>query len=344
MATPIEYATDIDRAALVEIGQGAEGRVFEFANDPSTVYKEFHLSSQNPPNTLALNHLINLRSAWTEEERSWIEERTVWPRTAVLDGGRLRGYLMKRIPEAYFRQHGVRVRPRKVICDWNFLSMRGRYATNANLVSTVPHPTTEQVSKLIVDLARTIEILHRHEVIVGDISGRNLIWTDRPSWQVILIDCDGFRIRGSGAVNYGKQTPDWEDPALGQNHTNQQSDIYKLGIAAFRAVWAATTDRPPAHLGDAPTPEGAPLRLNSLIHRSTSSASRPSAAEWVEELALGTSAVPTTCPQGLSPSGTTPQSSDSWQSQTDRGTEKTMEMASFPVKRSRPVIPMQKTE
>ena len=105
MATPIEYAADIDRAALVEIGQGAEGRVFEFANDPSTVYKEFHLSSQNPPNTLALNHLINLRSAWTEEERSWIEERTVWPQRTVLDSGRLKGYVMKRVPEVYFRRH-----------------------------------------------------------------------------------------------------------------------------------------------------------------------------------------------------------------------------------------------
>ena len=343
MVTPIEYAT-IDRAALVEIGQGGEGRVFVWPNDQSTVYKEFHLSSQNPPNRLALDHLINLRSAWTEEERSWIEERTVWPQRAVLDGGRLRGYVMKRIPEAYFRQHGVRIMPMKVTCDWNYLSMRGRYAANANLVSTVPHPTTEQVSKLIVDLARTIEILHRHEVIVGDISGRNLIWTDHPSWQVMLIDCDGFRIRGSGAVNYGKQTPDWEDPALGQNHTNQQSDIYKLGIAAFRAVWAATTDRPPAHLGDVPPPEGAPLRLNSLIHRSTSSASRPSAAEWVEELALGTSAVSATGPQGLFPSGTTPQSSDPRQTQPDRDTENTMERGSSPVKRSRPVIPMRETE
>lgn len=344
MATPIEYATGIDRAALVEIGRGGEGRVFEFSHDPSTVYKEFHLSSQNPPNTLALNHLINLRSAWTEEERSWIEERTVWPRTAVLDGGRLRGYVMKRIPETYFRQHGVRVRPKTVICDWNFLSMRGRYMTNANLVSTVPHPTTEQVSKLVVDLARTIEILHRHEVIVGDISGRNLIWADRPGWQVMLIDCDGFRIRGSGAVNYGKQTPDWEDPVLGQNYTNQQSDIYKLGIAAFRAVWAATTDRPPAHLGNDPTPEGAPLRLNSLIHRSTSGSRRPSAAEWVEELALGTSALPTTGTQGLPSSRTTAQSSDSRQPHTDRDTEKTMETGSSSVQRLRPVIPMRETE
>lgn len=344
MVKPLEYATDIDRAALVEIGQGGEGRVFEFANDLSTVYKEFHLSSQNPPNALALNGLINLRSAWTEEERSWIEERTVWPQRAVLDGGRLRGYVMKRIPEAYFRQHGVRVRPRKVICDWNFLSMRGRYATNANLVSTVPHPTTEEVSKLIVDLARTIEILHRHEVIVGDISGRNLIWTDGPTWQAVLIDCDGFRVRGSGSVNHAKQTPDWEDPDLGQDYTNQQSDIYKLGIAAFRAVFAATTDRPPAHLGDAPTPEGAPVRLNSLIHRSTSSTSRPSAAEWVEELASGTSAVPAPGPQGPPASGATPQSSSSGQLQTDRDTEKKIEAESSPVKRSRPSIPMRKTE
>ena len=344
MVKPLEYSTDIDRAALVEIGQGGEGRVFEFASDPSTVYKEFFFSSKNPPNATALNGLINLRSAWTEDERSWIEERTVWPRTAVLDGGRLRGYVMKRIPEAYFRRYGVRVKPKTVICHWDFLSMREHYRYNPNLVSEVPYPTTEQVSNLIVDLAKTIEILHRHEVIVGDISGRNLIWTDHPAWRVMLIDCDGFRVRGSGSVNHAKQTPDWEDPALGQNLTNQQSDIYKLGIAAFRAVFAATTDHPPAHLGDAPTPEGAPLRLNSLIHRSTSSASRPSVVEWVEELASGTSAMPATGPQSHPPSDTTPRSSSSRQLQTDRDTEKTIEKGSSPVKGSRPVIPMRKAE
>jgi len=280
----MEYSTGIDASALNEIGQGGEGRVFEFIDHPETIYKEFHFSRQHPPNLHALKQLVALPESCSEPERAYIESRTVWPRTVVTDHGRARGYLMRRIPDRFFRQHGLKKRPMNILCAWDYLSMRNSYISNPRLCSEIPQPSAVQITDLIVDLANTVSLLHRHGVVIGDISGRNLAWTDQPTWHVLLIDCDSFRVRGSGSVNYPKQTPDWEDPAVQNSRTNQQSDIYKLGIAAYRAVWAATVQQPPNDLASRPPPQGVPAALPSLVARSTGARGRPSAAEWVQGL------------------------------------------------------------
>ena len=298
MPPTVEYSTGIDQALLQQIDKGGEGRIFEFINDPATIYKEFLFSSQHPPNLTALKQLTAVPGSCTDQDRSYIESRAVWPKTLVIDRGRLRGYLMQRVPSQFFRQHGIRNKQKDVLCDWNYLSMRDRYQNNPRLASDIPKPSKAQISELVIDLAKFVKVLHSHNVIVGDMSGQNLIWTDQPSWYVMLIDCDSFRVRGSTGVNYPKETPDWEDPAVQQGRTNQQSDIYKLGIAAYRAVWAATTQLPPSDLANRPPPQGVPAALPSLIARSTGVRDRPSAAEWVQGL---------TGPSAPAPAPTTPR-------------------------------------
>jgi hypothetical protein len=127
--------------------------------------------------------------------------------------------------------------------------------------------------------------LHKYEIVIGDISGRNLLWTDTPSLRVMVIDCDSFHPEGKVGVSPPKQSPDWEDPALKSPLTTMQSDIYKLGLAAYRGIWAATTDRPLA--GNKPIPavsDGVPEVVRSLIERSVGSGQRPTAQEWVDSL------------------------------------------------------------
>jgi serine/threonine protein kinase len=279
----IEYSTGIDPATLIELGAGGEGRVYKFTDNPELVYKEYFVRSQTSPNPEALTRLIDLPDSWSVAEQKWFETRTVWPRTAVFDHGRLRGYIMKRIPETCWRLHGIRKKPRSVLCDWNFLSLRNRYRSNTNLISDIPDLGTADITQLVIDLAKTIAFLHEHGVIIGDLSGRNLIWTNQPSLYVMLIDCDGFRIRGASGVNYTKQTPDWIDPEV-KGPTNQQSDIYKLSLAAFRAIWGAGTDLPPTGIAGLEAPPHAPAKLPSLIARSSTTSQRPTAAQWVQEL------------------------------------------------------------
>ena len=282
MVDTLEYA---ELLPLTEIGKGGEGRIFASGTKRGVVFKEYMQSSRNPANRSALEELISLRASWSREEHAWLGERTVWPDKVVLNRGAFAGFTMPLISDQYFRRFGIRSSPRRVPCEWNYLSMRSKYRSNPNLVSEVPDVRVDQALQLVLDLAKTMSFLHRHGVVVGDVTGRNLLRTDTPSLRALIIDCDSFRIEGRKGVSPPKQSPDWDDPDLVGTETTQSSDIYKLALAAFRAVWGATTDRPQRGLN--PVPDGVPKELCSLIVESTAPASRPSAADWVQR--LGTS-------------------------------------------------------
>jgi len=266
-----------------ELGKGGEGQVFAVASRPHSVYKQYLQTAATTPGQGALQALIDLKSTMSPSEQSWLNERAVWPETIVVDQGRMRGFLMRKIAPEYFRKQGVRLNPRNVLCEWNLLAMRDRYLRNPNIVSTVPNIEPFDALRLVIDLAKTIALLHKYRVIVGDMSGRNLLWTDSPTWRVLIIDCDSLRIDGSAGVASPKQSPDWDDPHLNGAATTQSSDIYKLGLAAFRGVWAATTDRPD-HSVPLRVPSGIPEDLASLVLASTAPSGRPVAEEWVTRL------------------------------------------------------------
>ncbi len=270
---------------LTEIGKGGEGRVYRISSMPGLVYKEFVDFPGHTPSRSALEELMGLLHQMTAAERSWISDRTTWPQTLVLDGNKMKGFLMPIIGQQYFRKYGIRANPKTVACEWNYLSMREKYAQNKNIYSEIPQVTPFGALSAVVDLARTMAILHKYQIVVGDISGRNLLWTDTPSLRVMVIDCDSFHPEGKVGVSPPKQSPDWEDPALTSPLTTMQSDIYKLALAAFRGIWAATTDRP--LVGNRPIPsvtDGVPEVVRLLIEKSVANGPRPTAQEWVDNL------------------------------------------------------------
>jgi hypothetical protein len=81
-----------------------------------------------------------------------------------------------------------------------------------------------------------------------------------------------------------KQTPEWDDPTLTSYETTQASDVYKLALAAYRAVWIASSDRPPADRGATPLPDGIPPELAQFIGSSVAPAGRPTAHDWMDGL------------------------------------------------------------
>ena len=266
-----------------ELGKGGEGQVFAVPSRPHAVYKQYLQTAATAPGQGALQALIDLKAGMSTSEQLWLNERAVWPETIVVDQGRMRGFLMRKIAPEYFRQQGIRLSPRNVLCEWNLLAMRDRYLRNPNIVSTVPDIEPFDALRLVIDLAKTVALLHKHNVIVGDMSGRNLLWTDSPTWRVLIIDCDSLRVDGSAGVASPKQSPDWDDPHLNGGATTKNSDVYKLGLAAFRGVWAATTDRPD-HSVPLRVPSGVPDDLSNLVLLSTSAGGRPTAEEWVTRL------------------------------------------------------------
>lgn len=266
-----------------ELGKGGEGQVFAIPNRPLHVYKQYLQTAATAPGQGALQALIDLKSTMSVNEQQWLSERTIWPELIVVDKGQMRGFLMRKISPEYFQQQGIRSSPRSVLCEWNLLAMRERYLKNPNIVSSVPNIEPFDALRLVLDLAKTVALLHKFRVVVGDMSGRNLLWTDNPTWRVLIIDCDSLRIDGSSGVASPKQSPDWDDPHLNGAATTQSSDIYKLGLAAYRGIWAATTDRPNSST-QLRCPSSIPEDVVDLVHRSIAASNRPTAEEWVSRL------------------------------------------------------------
>ncbi len=321
-----------DRRFFVELGSGGEGRVYAIPGQKDVVYKEFLSLSATSPDTSALATLIDLRNRWSQEDRDWLDQRTVWPRTAVMNGALLKGFLMPRIAGTYFRKHGVRTNPRIVPCEWNYLSFKDRYIKNPNISSEVPRAQLSEVLNLIADLSRTIEILHSYDIVLGDISGRNLLWTNNPAFRCLIIDNDSFRFTGSGGVASPKQSPDWEDPHLGQKPTSVDSDIYKLALAAYRGLWSAGTNRPSSSSLLASKQFGVPDEVVEIIQRSTAKDGRPTAQEWVSA-----------CKTQTLPSQSSPKrSSIPVVADSNLGATRNSQPVVGGVAGSRPVLPMRK--
>ena len=286
--TTLEFSQLTKSGGLVEIGRGGEGLVYSVATMPGMVFKEFKQFPGHQPNRKALEDMIVIIDKMSAEEQQWLGSRTTWPKQIVIRGNKMCGFVMPVIAPEYFRKHGARIAPKTITCEWNYLSMREKFKNNQNIHSDVPQLSPMEALRLVNDFARTMEVLHRYNIVIGDISGRNLLWTDRPGFQVLVIDVDSFHFEGQTGVSSPKQSPDWDDPFLGANNnfTTIQSDLYKLALATYRAVWSATTDRPdPSQHPVLACPKGIPEIIKDLVNRGLGPQDRrPTASEWVSAI------------------------------------------------------------
>ena len=152
MPLPIEFRTLASSGQMVELGRGGEGAVFKVPNLGDKVYKEFLAASYTSPDHSALTRLIDLQNQWTPEEKVWLTNRTVWPETMVLDNGNLKGFVMPGIQRRYFRKHGIRLNPKTVLCEWNYLALRTKFHNNPNIVTEVPRVTPPDALALVHDI------------------------------------------------------------------------------------------------------------------------------------------------------------------------------------------------
>ena len=267
---------------LTELASGGEGIVHSIAGQPTLVFKEYKRVVLPKLNITALEGLASLESRIPAADWQRISSRTTWPHTLVYDGSSPVGFLMDRVPSTYYKKYGLARSPRTVLCEWNYLIHRGG-TTNANMTSEIPTVDDKIILALVQDLAKTVQALHRNGVIIGDMSGKNLIWDVNPT-QVLIIDCDSFRIDGAPATTDPKQSPDWIDPMVGKGSTNMESDIYKLGIAAYRAFWRVPSGDPTPTIIRTNPPRSIPDPLVEIIARSIQSTGRPSADDWVNAI------------------------------------------------------------
>ncbi len=275
-ATPSgDTGTPLELSALrlgATLGAGGEGTVHEIVGRPDVVLKRYHRAA--PPDPGGLDALIGLRAHLDEAESTLLDRCCAWPDRAVTEDGRPVGFLMTRVPDRF----GLRVPSgpaagRRVLTELQHLLFPRKHLHGLRL------PDYDELRRLCAGWAAVLELLHHHEVIVGDVSPRNWLWSLAPEPAVFLIDCDSFRRRGSSSVLRPKQTPDWDDPALRPGErTTLESDRYKFATAVVR-VFAGDAYRRPGH--DVPPPLSAMPDVAALAIRAAGPPrSRPTAVEW----------------------------------------------------------------
>lgn len=298
MSAPVVEKSSLSIGEM--IGDGGEGEVFEIQGQPNNVLKIFKDSVRHELSEAGLIATIRIVSSMNASEQSIVLQKSAWPHTLVRENSMFVGFVMPMLLPDYFCRHGQLGNPIEGMNDWNKLTFRKAWISNKNIESDCPplwFPDGTLLEKLndaqlnsrlrlinlLLDMAELFEIFHRHKVVVGDISGRNILWSRVSGESVMLIDCDGCRIENTVGVTRAKQSPDWFDPEIGSNTpTNIGSDLYKLTIALYRGYFADGLGMPSKNSTPLVTPEDNEFQQMAL--RGVSNFGRPTASEWVSFL------------------------------------------------------------
>jgi len=237
--------TELDVAALGRpqpLGHGGTAVVYlvpdlqlpEFPGE-RFVYKKYNEKTKQaagPALGRGLTNFVQFRGRLpANQQRAW-DARIIWPIAVVKDGDAADGIIMRLIPDRFFhdftkREGGVNRKPREI----ETLFGDNETARRKGL------PEVKLVTRLQIvrAIAAAYSMMHKEGVVLGDISGRNIIYDPDPRQPAIMVvDVDSARIRGNRST-FGVQphTPNWQPPEA---------------MAASEALSRAQRSKPPAPL------------------------------------------------------------------------------------------------
>lgn len=260
------------------LGSGGQGRVFEAPELSLSdavgplVYKEYKIELQN---ATGLRRLVAIRNGLAPADRLRFDQRVAWPLRVVEDSGRVRGVVMPRIPDSYFQERALpgTGRVENGVREVQNLLIPPDRARRVGM----PVPTAQERMTICRDFAAALHLVHKHGLVVGDLSARNGLFrlSERPS--VMLVDCDAIRVRGNMAPMRQLNSPDWDPP---EDVLTQGSDRYKFGLFVLRCLSSGeqmSTTRDPARADAGLDIEGRRLLRAAL---SFDHKGRTTAQEW----------------------------------------------------------------
>ncbi|MFI6986894.1 hypothetical protein [Nonomuraea wenchangensis] len=281
-----------DRSTLTlgrRLGQGGQGTVHEVLNRRingqwDVAYKEYDPGVLESLDTAALTAMTGLIGRLPGWDAAWLCDKTAWPAELVETDGAVSGFLMRAVPQRYFFDlrtlSGAERRPATL----EFLLNDDAYVAGIGL-----RISDRDRMLLMADLAGTLARLHAMDIVVGDLSPKNLLFsTDAPP-ECFLIDCDAMRLAGAEAMPQ-VETPDWRLPE-GEEKGTPGGDAYKLALLVVRMFARDQTSADPGRLA-AVSPALADLAAAGLQE---DPALRPGPEQWaaaLREAAGSASAVP----------------------------------------------------
>ncbi|HYQ67113.1 hypothetical protein [Actinophytocola sp.] len=207
-----------DLTASTRVADGGQGTVFRLADPPGMMLKLYH-----PGLAVLSEELGRLIETGRGELRA---VPVAWPSGRVFDGGRCVGLLMPEVPARF----ATSLAGRRRLLELQFL-LYPRRAMWADLAL----PDAAQRRRIAAAYVELFQALHSGEVVVGDVSMRNLLWTLVGGPSVFAIDCDGFRLAGRPPAVRPAGTAGWVDPA-GPSEATVDTDRYKLALVTLRVL------------------------------------------------------------------------------------------------------------
>jgi DNA-binding helix-hairpin-helix protein with protein kinase domain len=272
---PVDEPTDLrELGALDKLADGGQGVVYRAARMPGELYKRYHDLSQW--NVGELKRLIRRVHAdpMPGAARERILAGTAWPTGVVLEDGEHVGMMMPEAPAHFTTIIGGSPRLKEL----QFLVFAPK-----PMWSEVRLPDADQRRELALGYVRLFKALHDGDIIVGDVSPRNLLWTLDPHPAVYAIDCDGFRVNGYPAAVPQAQTPDWVDTAQETGKAGFDGDRFKLALLVLRVLLTEPKVTPADVAADPRRREAVGERVAALAAR-VAAGERCHAAEWLRAL------------------------------------------------------------
>ncbi|MBX7135050.1 MAG: hypothetical protein K1X67_20485 [Fimbriimonadaceae bacterium] len=282
---------------LKKISQGGQGVVYRAPSVHTTfaksmVYKEYKPSVLASVDVDALEAIPEFLESLPYGDGSRLINIASWPCAVVVDdAGQTTGFVMPSIPDEFFTEFWTSNKkvPSAVAAELQHL-LNEPQVVAARFGGRVV--SDRQKYELLREVVFALEFLHEHNVCVGDISPKNLLFSFSPSTAVYFIDCDAMRINGV-SLSQQVETPGWQVPP-GEDKATAHSDRYKLGLLALRLLMGSQDASDPHLLPSSTSVELRQLITNTLT---TSPQQRPDLSTWREVLTQAILTAPTTAPQ-----------------------------------------------
>jgi hypothetical protein len=254
------------------LDEGGQGKVFGAPAPPGGLTGEYVYKEYLPGVSVSadlLEQMAGFLDSVGPDDRRLLDSRLAWPIALGRHDARLTGFLMRRVPTAFF----IEIAGSSKAQSLQYLLNAQSYQRAIGL-----HVDDAQRLELLKDLAVLIARLHLLDVVVGDLSPKNVLFTLLGRPRCLLIDCDSMRYRGQSVVEQ-VDTTGWELPD-GEEKATPFSDALKFGRLAVR-LFNGDQDSLDAKPLVAISPALADLARQSQL---PAPGSRPTVDDWVEPL------------------------------------------------------------
>ncbi|QKV75296.1 hypothetical protein [Amycolatopsis sp. Hca4] len=272
-------ATDVEEGP--ELGRGGQGRVTtlrKLMGRPADGVVVKRYNPQVVPNAAALTRLVSWRRSLDVQQRQQLDAVACWPLSVLVERGRAVGTVLPLVPAGFGFWTGTPSGIRRFVLNELQFLVAGRHLLRRR---GIPETTTADRLRILATFTEAVALLHGHDVVLGDLSLKNLLWrTGDEGPGIFLLDCDGLRLEGTDPVTPQSNSPSWADPAFPATQ-NQQSDAYKVALVVLRTLARDFHTHDAGTAGPTAGPELTSL-LRSSLRRNPEA--RPSVSAWTGPL------------------------------------------------------------